>query len=86
MKLRQANTTTNIAAAQIIGLSGKNVIVKTESGQILRLPLSPKKQHDQVFLASLKDIWHNKIWIPVNTHLHQLFQFDSLMEPVRADH
>lgn len=86
MKLRQANATTNIAAAQIIGLSGKNVIVKTESGQILRLPLSPKKQNDQVFLASLKDIWHNKIWIPVNTHLHQLFQFDWLMEPVRADH
>lgn len=85
MNLRQVNTTSNVAAAQIIGLSGKYILVKTESGQVLRLPLSLKKQHDQVFLASLKDIWHNQIWIPVNTRLRQLFQFDWLMEPVKTD-
>lgn len=85
MKLRQANSTNNIAAAQIIGLSNTYVTVKTESGRILWLPLAPNKQHDQVFLASLKDIWQNKIWIPVNTRFQRLFQSDWLVEPIRTD-
>ena len=86
MKLRQPDQQTNIAAAQIISMSKTHVVVKTEQGRILRLSLSPTHQRDQVFRAALKDIWHNKIWIPDNTHLHQLIQFDWLMEPVRADH
>lgn len=85
MKLRQANQATDVAAAQIIGMSGTRVTVKTENGRILRLPLSNNNQHDRVFLASLRDIWKNKIWIPVNTRLHRLFQTDWLVDPLQID-
>ena len=84
MKLRQPNRQTDIAAAQIISMSKTHVVVKTEQGRILRLSLSPQHQRDQVFRAALKD-WHNKIWIPVNTKLRQLFRYDWLTEPVMID-
>lgn len=85
MKLRQVSPTTAVAAAQIIGMSKNRVTVRTETGQVLRLPLAKHYQHDQIFLAALRDILKNKIWIPVNTRLHQLFQTDWLMEPVTSD-
>lgn len=85
MKLRQANQATNVAAAQIIGLSGTHVTVKTESGRILRLPLSKNNQHDRVFMASLRDIWKSKIWIPVNTRFRRLFRTDWLVDPIQSD-
>lgn len=69
MKLRNPHSEQDIVAAQIVGMNGKTVTVKTETGQILRLPLTAKHQHDQIFLASLKDIWHAQIWIPVNRQL-----------------
>ena len=56
MKLRNPHSEQDIVAAQIVGMNGKTVTVKTETGQILRLPLTAKHQHDQIFLASLKDI------------------------------
>lgn len=85
MKLRQTNQQTAVVAAQIIGMSGTRVTVKTEHGRILRLPISYNHQQDQIFLASLRDIWHNRIWIPVNTTLRQLFRYDWLTEPARID-
>ncbi|WP_295731345.1 hypothetical protein [uncultured Limosilactobacillus sp.] len=85
MKLRQTNQQTAVAAAQIIGLSDTRVTVQTENGCILRIPLSQNHQQDQVFLASLHDIWRNHVWIPVNTTLHQLFRYDWLIEPERID-
>lgn len=66
-------------------MTAKWITVKTESGQVIRLPLSQNHQADPVFLAALRDIWRNKIWIPVNIKLHQLFQYDWLAEPVSMD-
>lgn len=83
MKLRQASRRQDIAAAQIINMSGSHVTVKTEQGRIMRLPLSQNNRQDKVLLASLKDIWPNKIWIPVNTRLRRLFKYDWLLEPAQ---
>lgn len=81
MKLRNPHSEQDVVAAQIVGMNGKTVTVKTETGQILRLPLTAKHQHDQTFLASLKDIWHAQIWIPVNRQLKRLFHYDWLLDP-----
>lgn len=85
MKLRQANQQKEIAAAQIINVSGSHVTVKTENGRIMRLKLSHNNQQDQALLASLKDIWQNRIWIPVNTKLHRLFKYDWVVEPAKIN-
>lgn len=85
MQLKTTNPHSNIQAAQIVGMSGTRVTVKTEDGQTLRLPISSNNQQDRIFLDSLKDIWKAKIWIPVNTKLHKLFRYDWLAEPVKVD-
>lgn len=81
MKLHNPHSEKDVVAAQIVGMNGKTITVKTETGQILRLPLNQKHRQDKVFLASLKDIWHAHIWIPVNRQLKKLFHYDWLMDP-----
>lgn len=78
MKLIDSNnsTTNNIVAAKIIAMTKKIVTVQTQDGQYLQVPLSQQKRTDSLFVASLKDIWHAGIWIPVNKKLHQLLKYD----------
>lgn len=76
--------TQNVAAAKIVGMSGKWVTVVTDRGRYLRIPLTKNNQHDQLTIASLKDIWRAGIWIPVNTKLKQFFRFDWLRTPATA--
>ena len=81
MTLREINTHSNIVAAQIIRVTNRSVRVQTEDGQQLTIPLSQQYRRDQARLASLRDIWRNKIWIPVNKQLHSLFATDWLVMP-----
>ncbi len=71
----------DIVAARIVAVSGRTVKVVTEDGQTLRIPLSKTYRQDKTMLASLKDIWHAGIWIPVNRQLKRLFHYDWLTGP-----
>lgn len=79
MTLREINTRSNVVAAQIIQVTRRSVRVQTEDGEQMTIPLSKQYRHDQAWLASLRDIWRNKIWIPVNKHLRSLFASDWLI-------
>ena len=81
MTLREINTHSNVVAAQIIRVTNRSVSVQTEDGQDLTIPRSQRWRRDQSRLASLRDIWRNKIWIPVNKQLHSLFVTDWLVMP-----
>lgn len=83
MALRNENK--NVAAAKIVGMSGKWVTVVTAEGNRMRIPLTKNNQHDKLMIASLKDIWHAGIWIPVNTKLKHFFRFDWLTAPVKDE-
>lgn len=83
MKLKDTKQP-NIVAAQIISITSKNVMVITEEGHFLKIPLTQKYQQDKNLLASLKDILKAGIWIPVNKKLHKLFNYDWLSEPAYA--
>lgn len=83
MALRLENH--NVVAAKIVGMTGKWVVVVTDDGHRMRIPLTKKNQHDQLMIASLKDIWREGIWIPVNTKLKHFFRFDWLSAPVAVN-
>ena len=83
MKLKDTNEA-NIVAAKIINVSRKNIIVITEEGHFLRIPLTTKYQQDKTLFASLKDILKAEIWIPVNKKLKKLFSDDWLSSPTPA--
>lgn len=88
MTLRETSAHSSIVAAQIIRMNNYSVTVKTEDGQRLTIPLNQQYRRDQARLASLRDIWRNNIWIPVNKRLHSLFATDWLIapQPVIANH
>ncbi|MCI1287137.1 MAG: hypothetical protein LKG36_00730 [[Lactobacillus] timonensis] len=54
MALRSENQ--NVVAAKIVGMSSKWVTVVTDRGRYIRIPLTRNNQHDQLMIASLKDI------------------------------
>lgn len=85
MQLRKTSSRDNVSAAQIIGIHGKFVTVKTEYGSIIQLPLSKRDQSDHILLQSLRDIWHAKIWLPVNTKKRRLFKYDWLLAPAQSE-
>lgn len=74
----------DIVAARIVAVNGKSVKLVTEDGQKLRIPLTKKYRQDKNWLAALKDILKAGIWIPVNRHLKQLFNYDWLTGPTTA--
>lgn len=82
MALRSENQ--NVVASKIVGMSSKWVTVVTDRGRYIRIPLTRNNQHDQLMIASLKDIWREGIWIPVNTKLKHFFRFDWLKTPATA--
>lgn len=81
MKLKETDSQSNIVAAKIVAMTKKKVVVVTEEGHLLTIPLSREYQQDGTMLASLKDILRAGIWIPVNKKLHKLFRHDWLSEP-----
>ncbi len=83
MKLKDTSNA-DIVAARIVAVSGKSVKVVTEDGQKIKIPLTKQYRQDKSWLASLKDILNAGIWIPVNRHLKQLFNYDWLTGPVTA--
>lgn len=80
MKLKDTNQP-NIVAAQITRVGRKSILVVTEEGHLLRIPLSKEYQQDKVMRASLIDILKAGIWIPINQKLKKLFNYDWLAAP-----
>lgn len=83
MKLQDTNQP-NIVAARITRVSRKSIMVVTEEGHLLRIPLTKEYQQDQTMQASLVDILKAGIWIPVNKKLRKLFNYDWLSAPAAA--
>ncbi|WP_076459786.1 hypothetical protein [Limosilactobacillus caccae] len=83
MKLTDTNQP-NIVAARITRVGRKSILVVTEKGRLLRIPLTKEYQQDQLMQASLKDILKAGIWIPVNEKLKKLFSYDWLTSPSLA--
>lgn len=79
MALRSENQ--NIVAAKIIGMTSKRVMVVTEDGHLMSIPLTKNNQQDNLMIESPKDIWRAQIWIPVNKKLKHFFRFDWLTDP-----
>lgn len=71
----------NIVAAKITAMTQKLITVVTQDGQYLTVPITNQERKDNLFLASIKDIWHAGIWIPVNRKFHRLLQYDWLANP-----
>lgn len=83
MKLKDTSQA-NIVAAKIMVINRSHIIVLTEEGHFLRIPLTAEYQHDRNLLASLRDILRAGIWIPVNKKLKKLFNYDWLAAPTPA--
>ncbi|WP_295746442.1 hypothetical protein [uncultured Limosilactobacillus sp.] len=73
--------TKHVTAAKIIGMTGTRVTIITARGRLMIIPLTKKNRHDRLMMASLKDIWREGIWIPVNTKLKRFFRSDWLTQP-----
>lgn len=73
--------TNNIVAAKIVAMTKKIITVVTENGQQVNVPITNQERQDNLFIASIKDIWQAGIWIPVNKEMHKLLQYDWLKEP-----
>lgn len=80
MKLRDTNHP-NIVAAKIVNVTRKNVMVITEEGHTLKIPLTKQYRQDKTLHASLVDILKAGIWIPVNKKLKRLFSYDWFSTP-----
>lgn len=80
MKLKDTNQP-NIVAARITRVGRKKIMVVTEEGHLLTIPLTKEYQQDKIMRASLTDILRAGIWIPINQKLRKLFHYDWLATP-----
>ncbi|BAP86487.1 hypothetical protein LOOC260_119810 [Paucilactobacillus hokkaidonensis JCM 18461] len=71
----------NMVAAKVIAMTQKLITVMTQDGQYLTVPITIQERRDNLFIASIKDIWHAGIWIPVNRKFHGLLEYDWITNP-----
>ncbi|KIS03644.1 hypothetical protein [Paucilactobacillus wasatchensis] len=71
----------NIVAAKVIAMTKKIITLMTQDGQYLTVPITIQERRDNLFIASIKDIWRAGIWIPVNRKFHSFLQYDWLANP-----
>lgn len=82
MRINHIELNHDIVSAQITKILKSKIFLKTEHGETLVIRY-PKKQRqnrnaNHLFTKVLKDIWRNRLWIPVNLQTRQILQYDWL--------
>ncbi|KRM96962.1 hypothetical protein FC19_GL000489 [Liquorilactobacillus aquaticus DSM 21051] len=77
------NTTNNIVSAQVIALKKQQVILKTETNEVITVNVTKGKKKDKFFMPTMVDLLKSGLWIPVNRTLRQLLRYDWLDTPVK---
>ncbi|GAJ27023.1 hypothetical protein JCM15457_1980 [Liquorilactobacillus sucicola DSM 21376 = JCM 15457] len=70
------NTTNNIVPAQVIALKKQQVILKTETNEVITVAAPKGKNKHKIFMLTMTDLLRSGLWIPVNRVLHQLMRYD----------
>lgn len=69
-------TTNNIVSAKIIALKQKQIVLKTETGEYIVVDNPKDETNPKLWHKTMRDIFKNGLWIPVNTKLKQLLTYD----------
>ncbi|WP_125703833.1 hypothetical protein [Lacticaseibacillus daqingensis] len=69
----------NVYTAQLDRITYPTIAAHTEDGAVLVIETNEKQRRDPQFWAAISAILKAKLWVPVSTQLHQLFDADWLV-------